>query len=270
MAGCTPTPFDIPPTKSLSKIPTTPAPTITPEPPYWTPSMQSVFQIQLSDYPPDIHMGADIYALDLFETTPSAIQFLHEHDKKVICYFNAGAWEAFRPDADKFPQEIIGNPYVGWPGEKWLDISRYEVFSHILLKRMDLAVEKGCDGVDPDNINGYMQPTGFDITPQHQLTFNTWLSDQAHQRGLAIGMKNNGEQILELADHFDFAIIEDCAFHNECEPYQVFIKKQKAVYQIEYTDRIANLRTACDTAHALGFQLLLKNRELDAFVQYCP
>ncbi len=111
----------------------------------------------------------------------------------MICYFNAGAWEAFRPDADDFPLDVIGNPYIGWPGEKWLDISRYDTFSEILLDRLDLAVEKSCDGVDPDNINGYMQPTGFDITSQEQVTFNIWLSNHVHQRGLAVGMKNNGE-----------------------------------------------------------------------------
>jgi hypothetical protein len=188
----------------------------------------------------------------------------------VICYFNAGAWEAFRPDADEFPLDVIGKPYIGWPGEKWLDISRYDAFSQILVERLDLAVEKGCYGVDLDNINGYMQPTGIDITPQEQLTFNIWLSDQAHQRRLAIGMKNNGEQIVELIDHFDFAVIEDCAVHNVCELFHVFIEKQKTVFQIEYTDQIASTRTLCDISHELGFHLLLKNRELDAFVQYCP
>jgi len=232
--------------------------------------MQSVFQIQLSDYPPNIYMDADIFELDLFETSPSAIQFLHTQGKKVICYFNAGAWEEFRPDAGEFPLEIIGKPYRGWPGEKWLDVSRYEVFSQIMMERLDLAVKKGCDGVDPDNIDGYLQPTGFDITPQDQLVFNIWLSGQAHNRGLAIGMKNNGEQILELIDYFDFAVIEDCAIYNECEPFHAFIEKKKVVFQIEYTDRLASIHIACDISHAPGFQLLLKNRELDAFVQYCP
>lgn len=237
---------------------------------YWTPSLKGVFQIQLTDYPPDIHMNADVFELDIFETTPAAIKFLHQHGKKVICYFNAGAWEEFRPDAEKFPLDVIGNPYFGWPGEKWLDISRYDAFSQILLERLDLAVRKGCDGVDPDNVDGCLQPTGFNITLQDQLEYNTWLSEQAHQRGLAIGLNNNGEQALELVDHFDFAVIEDCAVYNECDSYQIFIEKQKVVFQIEYTDRIANTRKVCTKSKPLGFQLLLKNRDLDAFVEYCP
>ena len=81
-----------------------------------------------------------IFELDLFETPKNTINILHDRGVKVICYFNAGAWEEFRPDANAFPEEVIGNPYIGWPGERWLDIRRFVFFEKILTDRMDLAV----------------------------------------------------------------------------------------------------------------------------------
>ena len=269
--SCQPMPAETtpaPPETENKPIGSTNPPTATPE--YWVPSLNSQFQIQLSDYPPDIDLNADIFELDLFETKPEAIRYLHERGKKVICYFNAGAWEEYRPDADQFAQEVIGKPYIGWPGEKWLDVGSFATFADLMTARLDLAVDKGCDGIDPDNVNGYQQPTGFDITAQDQLAYNIWLSEQAHQRGLAIGLKNCGEQVGALIDHFDFAVIEDCDFYGECSQYLPFIEVGKAVYQIEYTDRAGSLARICESSRSFGFQILLKNRGLDASVTYCP
>ena len=189
--------------------------------------------------------------------------------KKVICYFNAGAWEEYRPDAGMFPPQVIGKPYIGWPGEKWLDVSSYLQFSEIMQARLDLAVDKGCDGVDPDNVDGYRQPTGFEISAQDQLNYNMWLSEQAHQRGLAIGLKNNGSQVGDLVDHFDFAVIEDCAYFGECDQYLPFSKQDKPVFQIEYTDRFDTINAICDQSANTGFLLILKNRNLDTFTSFC-
>ncbi len=238
-------------------------------PQVWSPAPNSTFQIQLSDYPPNIDLNADIYELDLFETSTNTIQFLQNNGKKVICYFNAGAWEEYRPDAADFPSEIIGNPYIGWPGERWLDIRNFKTFAHRIEARLDLAVEKGCNAVDPDNINGYQQPTGFEITSQDQLEYNIWLAEQAHARGLAIGMKNDGKQVDQLEEHFDFAVIEDCAIFSECAQFHPFIEHGKAVFQLEYTDFFSEIDSLCHAPQSNGFFVLLKNRSLDAFVQYC-
>jgi len=242
----------------------------TPAASYWIPAVSSSFQIQLTNYPPDIDYDVDIFELDLFETPIETIQMLHGRGKKVICYFNAGAWEIYRPDAEQFSQEVIGKPYIGWPNEKWLDVSRYRDFAHIIEARLDLAIEKGCNGVDPDNMNGYTHPTGFEISAQDQLNYNIWLSEQAHQRGLSIGLKNNSTQVSDLINHFDFAVIEDCTFFSECDHYLPFIKQGKAVFQIEYTDRFATIHSVCDQIVNTGFFLILKNRNLDAFVKFCP
>ena len=100
-----------------------------------------------------------------------------------FCYLSAGAWEDFRSDTDTFPKEFIGRNYRGWPGERWLDVRNYESFSPAILARLGLAVRKGCDGIEPDNIQGYQEDTGFSITAADQLAYNRWLSEEAQARG---------------------------------------------------------------------------------------
>ena len=75
--------------------------------------------------------------------------------KKVICYFSAGSYEDWRPDASEFKKEDLGRDLDGWPGEKWLDLDSENV-RRVMKGRVELAKEKGCDGVDPDNVDGYV------------------------------------------------------------------------------------------------------------------
>jgi hypothetical protein len=236
---------------------------------YWIPSPTESFQIQLLDYPPDLSNDADVFELDLFETSQETINTLHESGRKVICYLNAGAWEEYRPDADDFPIDVIGKKYVGWEGERWLDISEFESFSSIISARFDLAVIKKCDGIDADNINGYRQNTGFSISARDQIIYNVWLTNQAHLRELSIGMKNNGDQVVDLEEYFDFAIIEGCAIYNECDNFLPFSNHGKTVFQVEYTDMHSSLKDFCELALKNGYVGILKNRGLDSWIQSC-
>lgn len=236
---------------------------------WWIPEKGSKYQIQLADYPIDLDIEADIFEIDLFETPPEIIQALHTQGLRVVCYINAGAWEVFRPDAVGFPSEVIGRDYVSWPGEKWLDISHYETFSALMEKRFDLAVEKGCDAIETDNIQGYQQATSFSITYQDQLEYNLWLSRQAHNRGLGIGLKNDPDEVPDLLPYFDFAVIEDCAVYDECELFLPFVHQGKAVIQIEYSDSFNTASEFCAQALANGYNGLLKHRTLDSWVEFC-
>ena len=74
--------------------------------------------------------------------------------------------------------------------------------------RLDTAVAKGCDGVEPDNIDGYINESGFDLSGSDQITYNQFLATAAHERGLMIGLKNDLDQIEALVDSFDFAVNE--------------------------------------------------------------
>ncbi|MCU1353614.1 MAG: hypothetical protein JWM05_2823, partial [Acidimicrobiales bacterium] len=58
----------------------------------------------------------DIYVLDLWGTSAATVAQLHGQGKRLICYFSAGSYEDWRPDAKDFPAAALGNDYGGWPG----------------------------------------------------------------------------------------------------------------------------------------------------------
>ncbi len=90
----------------------------------------------------NIDLDVDVFNLDLFDTPSSVIGKLHRQGVFVICYFSAGSYEDWRPDASSFPQEVLGKDMEGWPGEKWLDISHLDLLASIMEARLDLAIEK--------------------------------------------------------------------------------------------------------------------------------
>ena len=142
--------------------PSTPTPTPTP-PTWWRPAPGISWQIQYTGAL-DLSFDVQMYDLDLFETSQTVIDELHAADRRVVCYFSAGSWEDWRPDAGQFPESVLGNELEGWPGERWLDIRRMDILGPIMAARLDLAAQKGCDGVDPDNVEGYANDSGFALT----------------------------------------------------------------------------------------------------------
>ncbi len=84
-----------------------------------------------------------------------------------------------------------------------MDIRDITNLGPIMEARLDLAQAKKCDGVEPDNVDGYTNTTGFPLTANDQLTYNNWLVTQAHNRNLSIGLKNDVDQINDLVGAFD-------------------------------------------------------------------
>lgn len=232
----------------------------------WRPAPGTSWQIQLSGAL-DTTVGAAIYDVDLFDQPAAAIAALHALDRKVICYFSAGSYEDWRPDRDAFPAAVIGNPLQGWPGEWWLDV-RAQAVRDVMGARMDLAVQKGCDGVDPDNVDGYANGSGFPLAAADQLDYNRFLASAAHARGLAVGLKNDLDQVADLVAAFDWAVDEQCFQYDECSLLQPFTAAGKPVFEIEYGTQA--LATAiCPTANGLGFETLVKHLALDAWRISC-
>lgn len=235
----------------------------------WKPTVGAAWQWQLDGPLLELDMPVEIYDLDAFETEVGTIEQLHALGRKVICYISAGSWEEWRPDAGEFDPEIIGEEYQGWPGERWLDIRQRAKLEPIMQKRLELCWEKGFDAVEPDNIDGYTNRTGFQLTYQGQLEYNRWLADAAHALGLAIGLKNDPEQVVDLLPYFDFAISEDCFADGWCQQLLPFIQAGKAVLAAEYSDTDVDMDEACALAKRWSFSLILKNRNLNAFREDC-
>ncbi len=234
-------------------------------PDWYRPGTRLSWQIQLQEavnpaYP------AQLYDVDLFDSSGAFISRLKADGKKVICYFSAGSYENWRSDADRFDASVLGRPLDAWPGERWLDIRSRDV-RKIMTHRLDLAVEKGCDGVDPDNVDGYINTPGFTFDDDDQLDYNRFIAREAHRRKLAVGLKNDLDQIPELVGHFDFAVNEQCFQYDECNLLTPFIQQGKPVFNIEYQARLINdaaaRRELCSRANRKHFSTLLLPLDLD-------
>jgi hypothetical protein len=238
----------------------------TPCPGCWHPALRTSWQWQLSGTV-DQSFAVQRYDIDMFDNTSSVVASLHSRwpGVKVVCYIDAGTWENWRPDAGQFPRSVLGRPN-GWPGERWLDIRHLSILGPIMQRRMDLCRSKGFDGVEFDNVDGYTNNTGFPLTAADQLTFDTWLANQAHQRGLSVALKNDLDQVPTLLPYFDWALDEQCFQYAECNKLQPFIAAGKAVMEVEY-----NLKPSqfCARANSLNLNALYKHLDPGPFRVAC-
>lgn len=231
----------------------------------WVPQVSDTWQWQLTG---TINTSYDVnvYDIDLFDSSPATIQGLHDDGRRVVCYFSAGSYEDWRPDANDFAAADLGDSLDGWPGENWVDIRSTNV-RNIMAARLDLAVQKGCDGVEPDNVDGYTNATGLSLSAADQLDYNHFLAQQAHQRHLAVGLKNNVDQASSLVNDFDFTINEECHTYSECDALSVFIQAGKPVFNAEYDSQYVNNTAArdslCADALAKDFRTLVLPLDLD-------
>lgn len=234
-----------------------------PLPHWYQPAADVTWQIQLQG-PANTGYPVDLYILDLFDTPREVINDLHDSGHRVICYFSAGSYENWRSDAARFQASDKGRPLANWPGERWLDI-RSENVRRIMVERLDLAADKHCDGVDPDNVDGYSNRTGLPLTGDDQLDYNRFLADQAHRRGLAVSLKNNLDQVEALVDYVDFAVNESCHQWQECQRLQPFVDAGKPVLHIDYQygDQPQGRANHCQHMNNLGFLGLSLPRALD-------
>ena len=200
-----------------------------------------------------------LIVFDLFDTPASTVSLAKSKGITAVCYFSAGSWENWRPDASKFPSTVLGNNLSGWAGEKWLDVRQVSTLGPIMASRIDLAKQKGCDAVDPDNVDGYTNNTGFPLVAQDQFNYNKYLADTAHSKGLAVSLKNDIDQVAQLQPYFDFAINEQCFQYSECAGYSAFTNAGKAVLNVEYDITAASF---CPAANTKNIDALKKDLNL--------
>ena len=215
----------------------------------------------------------DVYVLDMFQQLEGdVIERLHAQNKSVICYFSAGTFEPWRPDADLFADVPIGNEHYAYPTEKWVDVTSTET-AKVMANRMDMAVALGCDGVELDNVDGYTadlwspKPTGFDITVEQQRDFQRLLANEAHKRNLAVALKNSVDTISDVVDYFDLAINEVCFVFDECGVYKAITDVGKPVFHVEYdqkyVDDDAERAAMCAKSAELNMRSLVMPKALD-------
>ncbi|WP_433082019.1 endo alpha-1,4 polygalactosaminidase [Dactylosporangium sp. CA-052675] len=228
----------------------------------WQPAVGLTWQMQFSGKL-DTSVKAQVYDIDGADSTKAQVAALHKAGRQVVCYVDAGSYENWRADAGKYPASVRGKALDGWPGEQWLDVRNWTVLRPILAARLADCKAKGFDAVDPDNMDGYSNDSGFPLTAADQLTFNRRVADLAHGLGLAVGLKNDLDQVKALQPAFDFAVNESCREYGECGQLKPFIAAGKPVFHVEYS------AAECPTPASLRFSNIRKNLNLNAFRADC-
>jgi len=266
LAACSGASAPVPPSAQSAAVIASPATS------RWIPTAGETYQIQY-DGKLDLSYPAQIFDLDMFDTPASVVAKLHAMGRRVVCYIDVGSWERFRPDADKFPKSVIGKPDGNWPGERWLDIRATSILEPIMGARYDLCKKKGFDGIDPDNIDGYQSDTGFPLTAADQLTYDTWVAQAAHARGLTVDQKNDNSQLKDLSELFDYAVDEQCFAQGWCHQLTVYTQRNRLVVDVEYVfddPRGRFLKKACPSDARYHETAILKLVGLNQWIVTCP
>jgi hypothetical protein len=203
--------------------------------------------------------------VDMETTSASTISAIKAKGIVAICYLETGALESYRSDAGAFPSSVLGKGMPGYPSERYLDI-RSQTVKDLIVKRLDVAKSKGCDGIEPDIDDSYFEGsnvTGFPLTYADQVNYDKYIAAAAHARGLSIGLKNGADAqfVNDMQPYTDWALNEQCNEYSECSPYSAFIKAGKAVFQVEYSLSTASF---CPADNAANFDGLKKDESLGA------
>jgi hypothetical protein len=231
-----------------------------PLPNAWAPQVTDTWQWQLQGTV-NTSYQVTMYDVDLFTTPQATIDLLKSQGKRVVCYFSAGSYENFRPDSSKFAAADKGSSLKPpFADELWLDTRSANV-REIMKTRLDLAVTKRCDGVEPDNMDGYQNAPGLPLDADTQIDYNTFIAKEAKSRGLRVGLKNDTDQLAQLETFFDFAVNEQCHEYGDCEGYGVFTSKNKPVfnaeYQSDYVNKPAIQAALCASARSSNLRTLV-------------
>ncbi|KAK3682051.1 glycoside hydrolase superfamily [Podospora appendiculata] len=247
----------------------------------WQPAVNVSWQIVLAQTlnidskDPTIKPDVDVFDIDMFtHQNTSVVDDLHRLGKKVICYFSAGSYEPYRPDSHLFNKSDLGHPLQDWPDEIWLNISSPSV-RDIMVARIDIAHDMGCDAIDPDNLDGYQQDNGLDLTSLESIDYITFLAEKANAKRMSAGLKNAGDIVTNVLSLVQFSVNEECVKYTECSVFSSFIKAGKPVFHIEYPEGAPSdvttqaSRKLCSTPGAAKFSTVLKTKSLNNWVEYC-
>lgn len=131
-------------------------------------------------------LAVDVVVLDPFRTAGAQVAGWRRAGYPVLCQVRAGVWESGRPDADRLDPGLIGRSAPD--DARWLDVRRLAELTEPLSDRLALCARKGFDGVALADLDGYAARTGFPLTPDDQLRFNTAITALARRHHLLVAV----------------------------------------------------------------------------------
>ncbi|MDQ1204547.1 endo alpha-1,4 polygalactosaminidase [Microbacterium sp. SORGH_AS_0862] len=243
-----------------------------PAPPHPPPSAVPADYQLGGAYPPDPRVG--IVARDRSAAPVDGVYS--------ICYLNA--FQTQPGERDEWPDDLVlrqdGADVMDpdWPDEALLD-TRSDGARQAIAERVgewiDGCAAAGYDAVEFDNLDTYTRSDDL-LRADDNLALATLLVERAHRAGLAAGQKNAAEDAERLRAEagFDFAVVEECAYYDECAAYTDVYGD--AVVAIEYTDAIDRPFDDLCADPAMPASLVLRDRDLttpgdaDYAFEICP
>jgi hypothetical protein len=214
---------------------------------WWHPPQQLTWYWQLTGTP--LVEPVDVTDIDGFDNTAATVADFHARGQRVICYIDVGTAENWRPDYGSFPPADLGGNN-GWPGEQWLNIADPAI-RPIMAARFQMCQQKGFDAVEPDNMDGYENSTGFSISAAQQAAYDEWVAQDVHSLGMAVLQKNDPDQAAVLQPYFDGALDEQCNQYGECASFAPYVTVGKPVLNAEYESSLYPGFCAADAAAGL-------------------
>ncbi len=225
---------------------------------WWQPPQRLTWYWQLTGTPKT--EPVDATDIDGFDNGAATVAAFHARGQRVICYIDVGTAENWRPDYKAFPSTVLGSSN-GWPGESWLDVRQLSVLEPIMTARFQMCRQKGFDAVEPDNMDGYTNGTGFPLTAADQLAYDEWVAQEVHSLGMAVFQKNDPDQATQLQPYFDGALDEQCNEYSECGSFQPYVSAGKPVLNAEYQSSL--YPGFCSADNAAGIMGALYDLSLD-------
>jgi hypothetical protein len=214
-------------------------------------------------YPPA--PGVEVVVRDLVAPVP---------EQYGVCYLNAfqtqpgtlASWRADHPglllrDEDG---DLVRDP--AWPDEVVLDLGSREnraTLVDLVARDVGECARRGHEAVELDNLDSWTR-SGGTFGPDEAMAVAVAVAAHARRHGLAVGQKNAPELLgrADLGAAFDFAVVEECARHDECDAYRAVYGER--VLQVEYDDAPGDetaFRAACRSGELLP-TALLRDRDL--------
>jgi hypothetical protein len=214
----------------------------------------------------DAQVDAQLFVIDLFDSTAAQLAELHAAGRVVIAYVSVGSLEAWRDDAASFPSSAVGMTLAAYPDERWLDIRNAEVRT-LMQRRFERAVDKGFDGVFASTLGAYLQRTGFELTQANQLEYDAFLAAAAHARHLNIGLSEDFALDRSLIDAFDWALAIGCIADSDCTTLAGWLARGRPVFDLETA---GDHDSVCMQAASYGIPVTMKRAKYDAYRSPCP
>lgn len=167
-------------------------------------------------------VSVDYHILDLFDFTAREVSAVKGQGSSTVAYLSAHL-ENWRPDAHRFTGNDVLRHITDWGNEFYIRPSAN--IKSIMLDRLKLAVDKGFDGVDVDNVDAHRNGAYKNVVKpgddgvQFGQDYIQWWIDAAHNLGLKFGLKNTQQDLPAFGKQVDFFVSEDPPTVHDYAPF---------------------------------------------------